>query len=278
MKKNLLFLFAIILISACWSSCRKKHRNHEAIIESSETSRINDGKIWASLYQQRAAEYKALCFQAYNIAKLRLDMAIAKHSDKPFAVVTDIDETLLDNSHYDAARAVQNLDYDEATWKEWTGKAVADSVPGAPSFLKYAASKGVTVFYITNRGQDERSGTLKNLKHFDLPFADSLHVLFKDKISSKEARRQQVLNTHNVVLLCGDNLPDFDALYDNQPSEASRAATTVKLSKEFGSRYIIIPNLSYGDFEGALFNFKYDLTPVQKDSVIIDKIRTGDSR
>ena len=36
----------------------------------------NGGKVWGSLYQQRAAEYKALCFQAYNLAKLRLDMAL----------------------------------------------------------------------------------------------------------------------------------------------------------------------------------------------------------
>jgi len=246
------------------------------VIENTQTipsSIINNGKAWASLYQQRAAEYKALCFQAYNIAKLRLDLAIAKHGKKPFAVVTDIDETLLDNSPYDAAQAIKNLDFDSKAWKRWTAKGIADTVPGAPSFFKYAAAKGVTVFYITNRDEDERAGTLKNLKLYNLPNADSAHLLLKQKTSSKEARRQQVLKTHQIILLCGDNLPDFDLLYDNQPSEESRMTTTEKLTKEFGSRYIVIPNPSYGDFEGALFNFNYKLTGAQKDSIIRAKLK-----
>jgi 5'-nucleotidase (lipoprotein e(P4) family) len=266
MKKILLLLLSVsILLSAC-----------SQVKENTQTippSIVNDGKAWASLYQQRAAEYKALCFQAYNLARLRLNLAIVKHSKKPFAVVTDIDETLLDNSPYDAARAIQSLDFDSKTWKQWTAKGIADTVPGAPSFFKYAASKGATVFYITNRDEDERAGTLKNLKLYNLPNADSAHLLLKQKTSGKEERRQQVLKTHQIILLCGDNLPDFDALYDNHPSEESRMATTEKLTKEFGSRYIVIPNPSYGDFEGALFNFNYKLTGAQKDSIVRAKLK-----
>src|ERR1700744_3033499 len=121
-----------------------------------ELSLANAGKVWALLYQQRAAEYKALCFQAYNTARLRLDMALARRGKKPLAVVTDIDETLLDNSPYDAQRAINNLNFDSKTWKLWTAKGIADTVPGAPAFFKYAASKGVAVYYITNRDEDER--------------------------------------------------------------------------------------------------------------------------
>jgi len=80
--------------------------------QTSPASIANSGKVWGSIYQQGAAEYKALCFQAYNIAKLRLDAAIKKHHTKPFAVVTDIDETLLDNSPYDAQRALNNQELD----------------------------------------------------------------------------------------------------------------------------------------------------------------------
>jgi 5'-nucleotidase (lipoprotein e(P4) family) len=267
MKKIQLSILAGIFILACYSSCNTKPA------EQLSASIVNNGKAWSSLYQQRAAEYKALCFQAYNTAKLRLDMAIAKHSKRPFAVVTDIDETLLDNSPYDAARAIQNLEFDSKAWKQWTAKGIADTVPGAPAFFKYAASKGVTVFYITNRDEDERAGTLKNLKLYNLPNADSVHLLLKQKESSKETRRQQVLKTHQIILLCGDNLPDFDMLYDNHPPEESRMATTEKLKKEFGSRYIVIPNPSYGDFERAIFNYSHTLTNAQKDSVIKAKLK-----
>ena len=235
----------------------------------------NNGKVWASIYQQRAAEYRALCFQAYNIARLRLDMALKIHHKKPYAVVTDIDETLLDNSPYDAQRAINNLDFDSKTWKEWTAKAICDTVPGAAAFFKYASSKGVAVFYITNRDEDERTGTLKNLQLYHLPNADDAHLLLKNATSSKEARRLTVLKTHQIILLCGDNLPDFDALYDNHPAEENRTATTNRLMKEFGDRYIIIPNVSYDDWEDAIFNYNYKLTNAQKDSMIRAKVKTN---
>jgi 5'-nucleotidase (lipoprotein e(P4) family) len=263
MNKLLLPVLGILLFASC-----KQSGNTTDQVKTDSMSIVNNGKVWASLYQQRAAEYKALCFQAYNTAKERIDKAVKTRSKKPYAVVTDIDETLLDNSPYDAARAIKNLDFDSKTWKQWTAKGIADTVPGAPSFFKYAASKGVKIFYITNRDEDERAGTLKNLQLYHLPNADSAHLLLRNGASSKETRRQQVLKTHNILLLCGDNLPDFDALYDNKPTEESRAATTEKLRKEFGKRYIIIPNPSYGDFEGALFKFSYNLPVKQRDSII----------
>lgn len=238
----------------------------------------NSGKVWSSLWQQRSAEYKALCFQAYNLAKMRLNEAIRTEGSKPFAVVTDVDETLLDNSPYDAARADSNLEYTPQTWKAWTAKAVADTVPGAPAFFKYAASKGVTVFYITNRSEEEKAATIKNLQKYGLPNTDDEHVLMRQATSSKESRRQSVLSTYNIVLLCGDNLPDFDALYDspkeNPQTEQSRMAVTERLKKEFGNRYIVIPNPSYGDWEGTLFNNSGSkLNNAQKDSVMRAKLK-----
>jgi 5'-nucleotidase (lipoprotein e(P4) family) len=103
---------------------------------------------------------------------------------------------------------------------------------------------------------------------YDLPNADNAHLVLKSGSSSKESRRQQVLATHTVILLCGDNLSDFDALYDNKPSVQNRAETTRRLMQQFGNRYIVLPNPSYGDFEGAWYNFNYKITPAQKDSVI----------
>jgi 5'-nucleotidase (lipoprotein e(P4) family) len=246
-----------------------------AFSQTNNLSIANGGKTWASIYQQRAAEYKALCFQAYNIARMRLDIALKKHHVKPYAIVTDIDETLLDNSPYDAQRAINNLNYDTTTWKQWTARAICDTVPGAAAFFKYAASKKVKIYYITNRDENERPGTLKNLQLYNLPNADNEHLLLKQKSSSKESRRQQVLKTYQIVLLCGDNLPDFDALYDKQPTEEQRAATTYKLRKQFGDRYIIIPNPSYDDWEFAIFNYNYNLSNAQKDSVIKLKLKTA---
>lgn len=263
------FIIFITVISAC--STRHKVTTHT----SANASIANNGKILTSLWQQRAAEYKALCFQAYNMAKFRIDEAVKQQAGKPLAVVTDIDETLLDNSPEDARAAINNEDFSTAKWKHWTAQSAADTVPGAPDFFKYAASKGVTVYYITNRDEDERTATLKNLQKFNLPNADDAHLLLKGQSSSKEDRRQQVLANYNIVLLCGDNLADFDALYDNRPAEDKREATTELLKQKFGSKYIVLPNPTYGDWEGALYNFNYKLTPAQKDSVIKAKLKVN---
>jgi 5'-nucleotidase (lipoprotein e(P4) family) len=129
MKKLLLLILSIFLFIS-------------SNAQNAPLSIANGGKVWSSLYQQRAAEYKALCFQAYNLARLRLDEALKHKGKKPLAVVTDIDETLLDNSPDDAVRAINNQEFDLKAWKQWTAKGIADTVPGAPSFFKYAASKG----------------------------------------------------------------------------------------------------------------------------------------
>ncbi|RYU90312.1 5'-nucleotidase, lipoprotein e(P4) family [Mucilaginibacter terrigena] len=265
MKRSFIALLAgILLLAAC--STPKKTEN---------TSIANNGKVWASLWQQRAAEYKALCFQAYNVAKFRLDEALKNPGDKPLAIVTDIDETILDNSPYDAGRAIDNKEYTLDTWKAWTAKGRADTVPGAPSFFKYAASRGVSVFYISNRFEDERAGTVKNLLLYGLPNVDEAHILIRPTGagSSKEARRLQVAKTHNIVLLCGDNLADLDLLYDGGLPEAKRQTVTEQLRKDFGSRFIVIPNADYGDFEGAFFNGNYKQSGAQKDSIIRAKIK-----
>jgi 5'-nucleotidase (lipoprotein e(P4) family) len=258
MRKYLLILVA--LGAACSSS---KHTQ-----STSTSTVVADGKLWASVYQQKAAEYKALCFQAYNIARLRLDQSL-QAAGKPKAVVTDIDETFLDNSPYAAKQSMAGKDYDAATWSEWAALGQADTLAGALGFFKYAASQNVEVFYITNREEKEREGTLKNLQKFGFPFADDAHLVMRQPGSSasKESRRQTLLQTHDIILLLGDNLGDFSALFDKKTVD-ERNANTAMSAGEFGKRFIVLPNPSYGDWEGALYQYNYKLTTPQKDSVV----------
>jgi len=255
----------LIFISACFlSACTAKQITTG---NNSPTSSVTiNGKIFTTAFQQKAAEYRALCFQAYNIARLRLDQYTAT-TTKPKAIITDIDETLLDNSPYETHRVLQGKDFDMASWYEWTAKGTADTMPGAASFFKYAASKGVTIFYVTNRDEKERAGTIQNLKRFNLPNADDAHFLPKQNVSSKEARRQAVFATHEIVLLLGDNLADFSALFDKKTVD-ERLRNTNFSAADFGTRFIILPNPVYGDWESSLYNYNYKLTQAQKDSVM----------
>lgn len=51
-----------------------------ATVKAQNAEGVNQGKVWALLWQQKAAEYKALCFQAYNLARLRVDEAAKKNA------------------------------------------------------------------------------------------------------------------------------------------------------------------------------------------------------
>ena len=225
-----------------------------------------NGKLFSSFFHQRAAEYRALCLQGYNIARMRIDNFSALTA-KPKAIITDIDETILDNSPYAVHQAYSGKEYDSPSWYEWTDKAAADTMPGASSMLKYAASKNIEIFYITNREERERSGTLKNLQRFNLPNADEAHLLTRQSASSKEVRRQQVMKNYEVLLLMGDNLADFSNLFDKKTEEERRMNTDLSAA-EFGKKFIVFPNANYGDWESSLYKYNYKLTQVQKDSVI----------
>ena len=206
-----------------------------------------------------------MCYQAYNIAKMRLDQ-YQSQSNLPKAIVTDIDETVLDNSPNAVHQALLGKEYEPQAWYEWSIQSNADTVPGSASFLKYASSKGVEIFYITNRLENERQSTLSNLNKFGYPNADDSHLLLKSTTSSKEVRRQQVAASHEIIMLLGDNLADFSSLFDkNNPTE--RIANTNNAVNDFGNRFIVIPNPVYGDWEGTLWNYNYKLTAAQKDSI-----------
>ena len=259
MKK--VFIVVLVFISSCVVI---KNKKEDAITANSNSIVIN-GKLFTALYQQKSAEYKALCFQAYNFAVIRLDQYQSK-TILPKAIITDIDETVLDNSPNAVHQALLGKEYEPQSWYEWSMQSNADSVPGAPSFLKYAASKGVEIFYITNRLENERQFTLINLKKFGLPNADDNHLLLKSTTSSKEVRRQQVSSTHEIVMFLGDNLADFSSSFDKK-NPTDRLNNTLSSVNEFGNRFIVIPNPGYGDWEGTLLNYNYKMTSAQKDSV-----------
>ncbi|WP_093021648.1 5'-nucleotidase, lipoprotein e(P4) family [Pustulibacterium marinum] len=262
-----IFKISAITITTLLVSCNSTPPPKETHKETTESSLMVDGKLWSSAYQQNAAEYKALCFQAYNIAKLRLDQALQKDANKALAIITDVDETVLDNSPNSVYQGLQGKGYESESWKNWTAKGTADTLAGSKNFFSYAASRGVTVFYVTNRGEDEVEGTLKNLKDFDFPYADIGHILPKTTTSDKSERREKVLKDYEVVLYIGDNLGDFSHDFDSKPS-SERNSNVEKASGQFGNKFIVLPNFNYGGWEKAFYKNSYKWTDAQKDSLI----------
>lgn len=231
-----------------------------------------NGKVYSALWQQNAAEFRALCYQAYNIATEIVKEKSSMQHLRPIAIVTDIDETFLDNSPYAVTQALKGKEFDQQSWLDWTSKGEAAAFPGSVEFFNYAASRNVAVFYISNRNENDRPGTIKNLKNLGFPYADDDHVLLMKDTSNKEERRKQVLEQYEIFLLLGDNLSDFSEIFYHK-SQAERNRLTDENAAEFGKRFIVLPNSGYGEWESFMPGYNSKLSPAQKDSVILKNVK-----
>lgn len=211
------------------------------------------GKLFTSAWIQHSDEYRALCLQAYNIATERVKaLTESPKGNKPMAIVTDIDETILDNTPSYVYRALHGKTYDHESWEKWCAQADADTLAGSLTFFKYAAEKGMTIFYVTNRESNLRQETLKNLRRYGFPFANEEHLFTKDDMSSKESRRNIIEKDYEIVMLIGDNLGDFSQLFDTRDGGERRQALK-QMADEFGNRFIVLPNPVYGVWESIWY-------------------------
>jgi 5'-nucleotidase (lipoprotein e(P4) family) len=224
---------------------------------------LNEQLVMGTLWIQRSAEVRALSYQAFNVAKLVFELDLQKSgSGKKRAVIVDIDDTVLDNSPYQAAMVDDNFGYPKG-WGEWCNAAEAEALPGAVDFLKYVVSKGGDVFYLSNRKVKYKEGTMKNLKALGFPQVTDDRMLLREKTSNKEPRREMVRKEHRIVLLMGDNLNDFDNIF-RKKSLDDRAAAVDQVKDQFGSKFIVLPNPMYGDWEGGVYKGNWKLSPAEK--------------
>jgi 5'-nucleotidase (lipoprotein e(P4) family) len=210
----------------------------------------------ATLWVQTSAEYRAAALQTFSAAQRGLDAALAKADDDPHppAIILDLDETVLDNTGFEARAIRAHTTYDSKLWKAWTAEAAALAVPGATEFLVWAKSKGVTPFYITNRDLDEEPGTRRNLEQLGFPFDPNVDTLLMKgengwTTSDKSPRRAYVANSYRVLLVLGDDLNDFVSASDKTLAE--RAALVDSVRSRWGQTWFIVPNPMYGSWERA---------------------------
>ncbi|ADZ93058.1 5'-nucleotidase, lipoprotein e(P4) family [Marinomonas mediterranea] len=231
------------------------------------TKDLNEQLVLASVWMQNSGEFKALSYQAFNLAKMSLDDYLEQHKgSKKVAVVVDADETVIDNGAYEAWLVGKDFGYSSKTWAKWMEAAQATAMPGALDFLTYAEQKGVEIFYVTNRKMVGLEGTRKNLKALDFPFVDDAHLMLRDSTSNKEPRRQKILADFDIALLMGDNLNDFSADFKTKSLEGSYAAVE-KNKALFGTKYIVLPNPTYGDWEGKVYKGNWGASAAEKDQM-----------
>jgi 5'-nucleotidase (lipoprotein e(P4) family) len=241
-RRTLLTMLLLSILSACSSNPSSQHNN----------------LAFALAWKQTAAEYRALYHQGFNLARSKVEAAIEEHSttDKPLAVVTDVDETVLLANEYWALLISQGYDFfDDGVWDEWVPRNQAIASPGAMEFLQFCRDNNVHVFYVTNRDQGERTTefALGNLQSAGFPYANEQHLTVLRESSNKEVAQQAIAENFEVVALLGDNLNDFSRRYYS--TDVDQRMELMEQDREmFGNRFILFPNPTDGHWVRAIFS------------------------
>jgi acid phosphatase len=238
--------------------------------------------LLATLWNQRSVEYRANALTVFALARIRLDEALADKSwtaapgeqkgdyqNLPPAVVLDVDETVLDNSLYQVWMLKNNQTFSTKTWNQFCADQVSKAIPGAVEFSKYADSKGVKVFYVSNRDATTEKDTRENMQKLGFPMGGNVDTFLmqneqKDWGSAKSTRRAFVAKDYRILLNMGDNFGDFDDRY--RTSEAERAKAFDSDMAYWGKQWLMLPNPTYGSFDTATYghDFKKPLAEQRK--------------
>jgi len=229
--------------------------------------------LMAALWTQRAIEYKGNALTVFALARIRLDEALADKSwtaapgeqksdyqNLPPAVVLDIDETLLDNSAYQVWMMKNNQAFSTKTWNQFCAAQMSTAIPGAVEFTRYADSRGVKVFYITNRDAVTETDTRANMQKLGFPMGGNVDTFLMQNekpewTGAKSTRRAVVTGGYRVLLNIGDNFGDFDDRY--RTSEAERAKAFEADMPYWGKQWLVIANPTYGSFDTAPFGHDF---------------------
>ncbi|MDR5860724.1 5'-nucleotidase, lipoprotein e(P4) family [Halomonas eurihalina] len=201
-------------------------------------------------YQQRSAEVAALQRQGFALATLRLERAIADHEEGAnLAIITDLDETVLDNSVLLARDMQACHDYTTwDTWKHWEREGEPRLIPGAADFLEFADEQGVDIFYVSDRYQENEADTIASLEALELPQVSKDSVMLLGP--PKAERRAKVVENHTLVMQLGDSLHDFSGEFADADLEGQRRLVEEN-AERFGDDWIVFPNAGYGDWSEA---------------------------
>jgi 5'-nucleotidase (lipoprotein e(P4) family) len=254
----LTFLAALQLLSGCATHAPE---------------RISDQNTQAVVWMQNSGEYEALCYQAFNAAKKAVDQAKQTQTQR-WAVVVDLDETMIDNSPYAAWLLLNQTSYQPATWDAWCEAAEAPAIPGAYDFAQHVVAQGGKLFYVSNRSHDTFDATQKNLRQLGFPEVNETSLLLLKETSNKQARLQKITDAgYRIVLMLGDNLNDFPELDTWHKSNAERNTSAAANQSAFGQRYIVLPNPSYGDWESGMIDGYHKLSAQEKLNVRRDSLK-----
>jgi 5'-nucleotidase (lipoprotein e(P4) family) len=114
---------------------------------------------------------------------------------------------------------------------------------------------------------------MENMKALGFPQLEASHFMFRGSVSSKQPRRDSIAKTHEIVLLCGDNLNDFDSVFEKKTNQV-RSKYVDDATAKWGTHYIALPNAIYGDWDLALYGYNFSFNVRQVDSARVSDVRS----
>lgn len=268
---------AVVTLGLVISGCAT--REHPAAPASSAQARLTDQTVMAVNWVQQSGEISALAYQAFNSAQTAFLASKARPGLKK-AVVVDLDETMIDNSAYAGWQIKQAQPFSDKTWSQWTQAREAKAMPGAIAFSHFVSQHGGRIFYVSNRGQADLTATVDNLQALGFADVTPQNLLLKPTggSSDKTARFHQVEQQgYDIVVYVGDNLNDFSGEpYHRLNSE--RRDFVNRHQGDFGRKYIVLPNPSYGDWEGGLSKDYLPASDEQKLKIRAERIDAWDGK
>lgn len=266
----------LLLCSGCWPVSGGTRGENPNFPAQSLLMQEFQGLLWV----QTSVEHQALCRQAFAAAAAQLDRAVAdkgwlaaleqdpeRAAALPPAVVVDVDETVLDNSPFQAALLKAGRAFESALFNQWVQAASARALPGALAFAKAAAARGVEVFYVTNRNAGQETATRRNLAGLGFPLDDQVDTLLMrherpDWHWDKGSRRAAVAARYRIIMLVGDDFNDFYS--GARTGVEQRRERSARFQDRWGVSWFMLPNPSYGSWLGAIYDFQWSITDEQK--------------
>jgi 5'-nucleotidase (lipoprotein e(P4) family) len=191
-----------------------------------------------------SAEQKAVYLETYREAGKSVEKLSRDLPQHSWAVILDIDETVLDNSEYQKRLALSQKQYDSKSWSAWVNEGAATALPGAKAFtdnvLDYLRGQ---VVLVTNRTQAQCAITESNLHAVQIRYSRILCDSVGD--GNKNARFKIVMEGEpgittplKVLAWVGDNIQDFPGLSQTAPGDPEL----------YGTKYFVLPNPMYGSW------------------------------
>ncbi len=276
-KIKTLSLISILFIISCSNSENETNNSYQK------------QSLLSVLFVQKSPEHVASSIQAYQIAKIMLEKSLKdigssasifqndNYEDLPPAIILDIDETVLDNSPYQARAIKGGFSYPR-NWIKWVNEASAANVPGVKEFIEYAISRDINIFYISNRVFELEDATRVNFKKNGIIISEPKNedrILLRNEnnwTSDKTERIKLVSKNYRIIMIVGDQLSDFIGSTSDLSLKEQNDLSLKKYKNMWGNKWIVLENPIYGSWNTSIYNNDFSLSEDEITKARIDAL------